>query len=58
MNKNPGYIKSLKKQDSQAKKYDHFVEIEWEFIPMLSVITGVNGIGKSSLMTITINMKI
>lgn len=50
MNKNPGYIKSLKKQDSQAKKYDHFVEIEWEFIPMLSVITGVNGIGKSSLM--------
>jgi ABC-type phosphate/phosphonate transport system ATPase subunit len=53
MNKRQGFIKSLKiirNTTNEKSLNDHYVSVEWDSIPMLSVITGKNGIGKSTLM--------
>jgi predicted ATPase len=50
-----GHVESLKRKKesedpAKEKRYTGFIDINWENIPMLSVLTGENGIGKSSLL--------
>ncbi len=44
-----GYIKSIL-IDSNEKKFKQLNNFDWKIIPMFSVITGKNGIGKTSIM--------
>ncbi len=45
-----GYVCGLKKKDANKSYNSHRLNIEWEPIPMLSVLTGKNGSGKSTIL--------
>ncbi len=46
-NREFGFLKNI---DEKQSKFKQFKELKWENIPMFSVLTGVNGIGKSSIL--------
>lgn len=45
-----GYVCGLKKKNAYKSYNSHRLNIEWEPIPMLSVLTVINGSGKSTIL--------